>query len=163
MQTELEDKKHHSVWFESGVWSSAEKSYDADKQECHVVLKVLKKFYVYVYKMHFTLEVDTATLVHQLNHAAINLSDFLVTQWIAWIQLFDFTAWHVSDHKNAAADGLSVTASTNHHQLAAMAASYTLHVTLLAQTHDRTVDSHSPSRFVDSPFLQTWCSRWIAA
>ena len=36
-----------------------------------------------------------------------------------------------------------------------MAASYTLHVTLLAQTRDRTVDSHSPSRFVDSPFLQT--------
>ena len=56
----------------------------------------------------------------------------------------------------------TVTASTNHHQLAAMAASYTLHVTLLAQTHDRTVDSHSPSRFVDSPLLQTWCSRWIA-
>ena len=50
---------------------------------------------------------------------------------------------------------LAVTASTNHHQLAAMAASYTLHVTLLAQTRDRTVDSHSPSRFVDSPFLQT--------
>ena len=55
-----------------------------------------------------------------------------------------------------------VTASTNHHQLAAMAASYTLHVTLLAQTCDCTVDSHSPSCFVDSPFLQTWCSCWIA-
>ena len=48
-----------------------------------------------------------------------------------------------------------VTVSINHHQLAAMAASYTLHVTLLAQTRDHTVDSHSSSCFVDSPFLQT--------
>ena len=76
------------------------------------MLKALKKFCVYVYEMHFTLEVDAATLVHQLNHAAINLSDSLVTQWIAWIQLFDFTAQHVSDHKNAAADGLSQQSST---------------------------------------------------
>ena len=43
----------------------------------------------------------------------------------------------------------------SHHQLAAMAASYTLHVTLLVQTCDHTVDSHPPPRFVDSPFLQT--------
>ena len=107
MQTELEGKGHHSVWFESDVWSSAEKSYDADKQECRVMLKALKKFHAYVYEMHFTLEVDAATLVHQLNHAAINLSDSLVTQWIAWIQLFDFTAQHVLNHKNAAADELS--------------------------------------------------------
>ena len=59
-------------------------------------------------------------------------------------------AQHQQDHFLS-----TVTASTNHHQLAAMAASYTLHVTLLAQTHDCTVDSHSPSRFVDSSFLQT--------
>ena len=50
---------------------------------------------------------------------------------------------------------ITVTASTNHHQLAAMAASYTLHVTLLVRTRDHTVDSHPPPRFVDSPFLQT--------
>ena len=41
------------------------------------------------------------------------------------------------------------------HHLAAMAAAYTLHVTLLVQARDRTVDSRSPSRFVGSPFLQT--------
>ena len=76
------------------------------------MLKALKKFCVYVYEMHFTLEVDAATLVHQLNHAAINLSGSLVIWWIAWIQLFDFTAWHVSDHKNAAADGLFWQSST---------------------------------------------------
>ena len=92
MQTELEDKECHSVWFESDVWSSAEKSYDAGKQECHVMLKALKKFCVYIYEMHFMLEVDAAILVHQLNHAVINLSGSLVIWWIAWIQLFDFTA-----------------------------------------------------------------------
>ena len=48
------------------------------------------------------------------------------------------------------------------HQLAAMAASYTLHVTLLVQARDHVVDSHSLPCFVDSFFLQTWCSRWIA-
>ena len=43
----------------------------------------------------------------------------------------------------------------DHHQLAAMAASYTLHMTLLVRTRDHTVDSHPPPCFVDSPFLQT--------
>ena len=43
----------------------------------------------------------------------------------------------------------------SHHQLVATAASYTLHVTLLAQTHDHTVDSRSLPRFVDPSFLQT--------
>ena len=79
MQTKLEDKEHHFIQFESDVWSSAEKSYDADKQECHAVLKALKKFHVYVYEIYFTLEVDAAILVHQLNHAATNLSNSLVT------------------------------------------------------------------------------------
>ena len=78
MQTELEDKECHLIWFESDVWSSAEKSYNADKQECHVVLKALKKFCVYVYGVHFTLEVDAAILGHQLNHAATDLSNSLV-------------------------------------------------------------------------------------
>ena len=112
MQSKLEDKECHSGQFESGVWSSAEKSYDADKQEHCVMLKALKKFHVYVYKMHFLLEVDAAILVHQLNCAATDLSGSLVIWWIAWIQLFDFTAWHVSDHKNAAVDGLSQWSST---------------------------------------------------
>ena len=79
--------------------------------------------------------------------------------WIVLIHLdcvlFSASLFHLQrgDHGFPLPD--IVTASTNHHQLAAMAASYTLHVTLLAQTRDRTVDSHSPSRFVDSPFLQT--------
>ena len=36
-----------------------------------------------------------------------DLSEALVTDWIAWIQLFDFIVKHVSENKHIAADELS--------------------------------------------------------
>ena len=44
-----------------------ELNYDIEKLECCTVLKVLKKFYSYLYEVWFMLEIDTATLVAQLN------------------------------------------------------------------------------------------------
>ena len=47
------------------------------------------------------------TFVAQLNQAAINLSGALVTQWMIWIKLFNFSIKHVSGRKHNAADDLS--------------------------------------------------------
>ena len=39
-----EDGKLHPAHFESGIWSDAERKYDALKLECRALLKALKKF-----------------------------------------------------------------------------------------------------------------------
>ena len=67
MQVDPGMGKCHPACFESGVWSTAEQNYDMGKKECWVVLLALKKFRSYLYGVHFTLEVDAATLVAQLN------------------------------------------------------------------------------------------------
>ena len=48
---------------------------------------------------------DVNTLVAQLNQAATNFPGALVTQWMAWIKLFDFSIKHVSERKHNVADG----------------------------------------------------------
>lgn len=99
--------KRHPARYESGVWSPAEAKYDAGKRECRAVLKALKKFRHWVYGAHFMLEIDADALVAQLNRSATDLPGALVTSWIAWIGLFDFTVKHVPREKHGAADGLS--------------------------------------------------------
>ena len=47
------------------------------------------------------------TFVAQLNQAAINLFEALVTQWMMWIKLFDFSIKHISEKKHNAADDFS--------------------------------------------------------
>ena len=39
---QLVQGKRHPLRYESGIWSSIEKKYDATKRECRSVLKVLK-------------------------------------------------------------------------------------------------------------------------
>ena len=100
-------EKRHPARYESGVWNEAESKYDAGKRECRAVLKALKKFRYWLYGVHFTLEIDAQTLVAQLNRSATDLPGALVTSWLAWIRLFDFTVKHVPGDKHTAADGLS--------------------------------------------------------
>ena len=93
--------------YESGVWSTAERRYDATKRECRGVLKALQKLRFTLYGVHFILETDANVLVAQLNRAATDLPGALVTRWLAWIRLFDFEVRHVKGAKHTAADGLS--------------------------------------------------------
>ena len=99
--------KRHPARYESGVWNESEKAYDAGKRECRAVLKAFKKFRHWLYGVHFTLEIDANTLVAQLNRTATDLPGALVTSWLAWIQLFDFSIKHVPGTKHLAADALS--------------------------------------------------------
>lgn len=102
------DGKRHPARYESGVWSNAEKKSDAGKRECRAVLKALRKFRHWVYGVHFTLDVDAQTLIAQLNRSATGLPPgALVTSWLAWIRLFDFTVKHVPGMKHTIADSLS--------------------------------------------------------
>ena len=84
-----------------------ELNYDIEKLECCTVLKVLKKFYSYLYEVWFMLEIDTATLVAQLNWPVMDLSGSVVVRWIAWIYLFNFDVRHILETKNTMTDGLS--------------------------------------------------------
>jgi hypothetical protein len=58
-----ENGHRHPARFESGVWSEAERNYDACKRECKGVVHCLKKFRHYLYGIHFVLETDAKTLV----------------------------------------------------------------------------------------------------
>jgi len=55
----------------------------------------------------FTLETNASILVAQLNQFATNLPKALVTRWIAYIQLFNFTVCHVLGTKHTATNRLS--------------------------------------------------------
>ena len=69
--------------------------YNTGKWECWNILKILKKYRGYFYKIYFTLKLDVNTLVTQLNKIITDLSKILVTLWIAWIRLFDFDMCHM--------------------------------------------------------------------
>ena len=99
--------KRHPARYESGIWTTAESNYDAGKRECRALLKVLKKLRFWLYGVHFLLETDANTLCAQLNRSATDLPGALVTQWLAWIRLFDFEVRHIPGSKNCVADALS--------------------------------------------------------
>ena len=75
--------KRHPSRYESGIWSSAKKKYDATKQKCREVLKALKKVKYWLYGVRFVLETDARVLVAQLNQSGTDVPGALVTRWIA--------------------------------------------------------------------------------
>ena len=101
------DGKRHPCRFESGIWSAAEKRYDATKRELRGLLYVLKRFRRYLFGVHFIIETDALVLVHQLKGAASDVPGALIMRWIAWIRLFDFDIKHIPGPKNLVADALS--------------------------------------------------------
>jgi hypothetical protein len=57
--------------------------------------------------VRFVFKTDASVLVAQLNQSTTNLLKALVTRWIAYIRLFDFTVCYVLRTKHTAADRLS--------------------------------------------------------
>ena len=72
--------------YESGVWTAPEKGYDTGKKEYRALLHALKKLKVWLYEVHFTVEIDAKTLLHQLNLPIVDLAGAMVTRWISWIK-----------------------------------------------------------------------------
>jgi len=75
----------HVCQYDSGVWTNAKSRYNTDKQECHRLLKALKKVCAYLYEVFFIVELNAQTLVSQLNRSIVDISDVLINHWIAWI------------------------------------------------------------------------------
>jgi len=107
MQMMNDKKQWHICWYDSETWSVTESAYDAEKWECHNLLKFLKKVQAYLYEVSFIIELNVQTLIAQLNCSAADVSDVLINCWLAWIYLFDFDVQHVSEKKHQAADALS--------------------------------------------------------
>lgn len=99
--------KRHPARYESGIWDGAERNYDQLKRECRGLLKALKKFRFWLYGVHFYVETDAKVLVAQLNRSVTDLPGAIVTQWMAWMRIFDFEIKHIDGAKNQAADALS--------------------------------------------------------
>ena len=95
--------------FESGIWNSVERKYDAIKLECRGLLKALKKFRFWLFDPHFLVETDTRTLMWFLNQPPNDLLNAMMTRWLSYIRLFDFDVKHVPGNKNGAADALFTT------------------------------------------------------
>ena len=93
--------------FESGIWNTAEKKYDAVKLECCGLLKALKKFRFWLFGWHFLVKTDARTLIWLLNQPPNDLPNAMMTRWLAYIRLFDFDIKHIPGNKNGAADILS--------------------------------------------------------
>ncbi len=107
MQKAKNSRCCHVCQYDSGVWTNAESGYDAGKQECHELLKALKKVRAYLYEVFFIVKLDAQTLVSQLNRSAADIPEALINCWIAWIQLFDFDVLHVPGKKHQALNTLS--------------------------------------------------------
>ena len=107
LQQDDEEGNRHPCRYESGLWTPAEKNYDAGQQECRGLMRALKKFRNYVYGVRFLVETDANTLVHQLNLPANDLPGALITRWMAWTRLFDFDVNHIPGRLNGRPDALS--------------------------------------------------------
>ena len=102
-----EKKRWYVIYYENKIWSDVEKYYNMRKQEYKNVLKMLKKCCKYFYKIHFILEFNANILIAQLNWSVNDLLKIFMTDWIAWIQFFDFIVKHVFTNKHTATDELS--------------------------------------------------------
>jgi hypothetical protein len=81
MQCSREDPAlYYLSRFESRVWNLTEQKYDAGKRECLSILKALRKLKPWLYSIYFQLETDANTLVHQLNKAASDLPNSVMTR-----------------------------------------------------------------------------------
>ena len=107
LQQEDDAEQWHPSRYENGLWTPAERKYDGGKLECRGLLKALKKLLYYLYGVRFFVEIDTKTLVHQLNQPASDLPGSVVNRWLAWIRLFDFDLRNVSGTKHRGPDSLS--------------------------------------------------------
>jgi hypothetical protein len=80
MQKVKNGQCHHVCQYDSDVWTNAKSRYDTDKQECHKLLKALKKVHAYSYEVLFIVKLNAQTLVSQLNRSTV---DFLMLLLIA--------------------------------------------------------------------------------
>ena len=107
LMQEGEDGRRHVVRYFSGVWSDAEKNYDATKRECRGLLSVLRSAKRYVYGTAFTVETDSTVLISWINGSLDEVPGAILLRWMSWIRNFTFDIRHIPGKKNSVADALS--------------------------------------------------------
>jgi len=107
LQQEDEQGRRHPSQYESGLWTDAERNYDAGKLECRALLRAVKKFRNYLYGVYFLVEIDAKTLIYQLNQPINDIPGAVVARWLAYIRLFSFDIVHVSGTQHREPDSLS--------------------------------------------------------
>ena len=98
--------KRYPVQHESGIWSKPKKKYDGGKCKSQALLQALQKMKVWLQGVKFIVEIDAKTILHKLNLEIVDLPGAMVTVWILWIWLFNFTVRHVARRKPFGSDGL---------------------------------------------------------
>src|SRR5205085_8725313 len=107
LQQEDKHGRRHPSRYESGLWSGTECKYDAGKLECRALLRAIKKFRNYLYGVHFLVEIDARTLIHQLNQPINDIPGAVVGRWLTYICLFSFDIVHMPGTKHKGPDTLS--------------------------------------------------------
>ena len=107
LQQEDWESRRPPVRYQRGLLTQAETRYDVVKLECRGVLRALKKFRYYLYGIWFLIEIDTRTLVHQLNQPTLDLTGAIVGPWLAYIRQFCFDIKHAARVKPKDPDALS--------------------------------------------------------
>ena len=85
LQQEDENGRRQLARYESGLWTDTERNYDASKLECRALLHAVKKFRNYHYGVHFFVEINAKTLIHQPNQPINDIPVAVVGRWLAYI------------------------------------------------------------------------------
>ena len=107
LQQEDQNGKRHLVRYERGLWTDTERNYNVGKLECRALLRTVKKFGHYLYGIHFLVEIDAKTLIHQGNQPINDIPGAVVGRWLAYIRLFSFDIVHVPGTKRKSPDSPS--------------------------------------------------------
>ena len=105
MQLDKEGKRH-LVRYKSRVWSTLERNQDLGKYKCKALLLTLKKLQLYLYSIRFTIEIDTQTLIAQLQRSVIDLLDTFITRQLTLLNLQNFNIIYILEKKNIVANTL---------------------------------------------------------
>ena len=62
---------------------------------------------MYLYRVRFLAEIDTKSLVHQLNQPVSDLPGSVVNRRLDWISMFSFEIKHIAGKRYEGPDGLS--------------------------------------------------------
>jgi hypothetical protein len=89
------------------LWREAEQRYDAGKLECWALLCAVKRFRHYLYGVHFLVEIDAKTIIHQLNEPINDIPGAVIGRWLTYIRLFSFDIVHVPSMRHKGLDVLS--------------------------------------------------------
>nr|WUF06597.1 reverse transcriptase [Angelica bushy stunt virus] len=108
LKAENADGKELICRYASGSFKAAETRYHSNEKEYLAVIRVIKKFTIYLTPVHFTVRTDNKNFTHFMNLQiqGDNKQGRLV-RWQQWLSHYSFTVEHLEGSKNVFADFLT--------------------------------------------------------